>query len=332
MQTDYTQNLFWEIGKSGAANDLCYPQRSGGLPRWTNRQILVDRTILPGRRIQGPGKASEQPEFSETADSTAEPGATTESDPIAKLLGAKPEFAAGQAVAAPVRPQSDPFNPPSFIGSRAVMQPTVHKVVLGGGAENSPELLDRIRMASQEKTPIAEKPAPTPAPASGGFTQLLRTLEFEVPSAATAPKSAPAPQAQPAAKDSGFTSLLRAMGTEESSAQTEAPKIGQPPSAPVSSPAPSAGGFTEMLRAAPTNADPMMTYPLGARRPVVPPPPEKTPGSFTQLFEGLGASQASTPSEKADSSGGSAGSFTRMLSMEPQSAPPPSEKVDTSGG
>jgi hypothetical protein len=255
---------------------------------------------------------------------------------------AKTQPPTGPGTGTPINRPADPFNPPSFIGSRLVVEPTVHKVVLGGGAENSPELLDRIRMASQEKASAVEKPAPVPAPvgtAGGGFTQLLRTLEVEMPSAGTAPQSAPIPEPQPAAQDSGFTSLLRAMGTEESTnAPAEATKIPSAPG-PVSGPAPSAGGFTELLPAAP-DADPMMTYPLGARRPVVPtappPPAENKPGSFTQLFSSLSESQAppaaSPSSERVDSSGGSAGSFTQMLRLDPQSAPPPSEKADSSGG
>jgi hypothetical protein len=260
----------------------------------------------------------------------------------------EPTAGLGAGTGTPGSRPADPFNPPSFMGSRPLAEPTVHKVVLGGGAESSQELLDRMRMASQEKAsalekPALEKPAAAPAPGGtggGGFTQLLRTLEVEMPSAPTASKSAPAPEPRPAAQDSGFTSLLRTMRTEESTTPpaAEATKIGPPATVftseeptkvppapgPISGPAPSAGGFTELLRAAP-DADPMMTYPLGARRPTVPPPAENKPGSFTQLFGSLGESQAPQtappPSEKADSSGGSAGSFTRMLSFEPQATP-----------
>ncbi len=279
-------------------------------------------------------------------------------DPASEPPDAKTEPAAGQRagigtqVIEGSRP-ADPFNPPSFMGSRPLVEPTVHKVVLGGGAENSPELLDRMRMASQEKAPTAERPAATPASGQtggGGFTQLLRTLEVEMPSATAASKSAPAPESRPVAQDSGFTSLLRAMGTEEPvsspavstrisqavpGAAPEGPKSAPPPPSSVPSPAPSPGGFTELLRAAP-DADPMMTYPLGARRPTVPPPAENKPGSFTQLFSSLGESEATPaappPSEKTGPPSGSAGAFTRMLSLEPEAAPPASEKPDSSGG
>src|SRR5580658_1151645 len=79
---------------------------------------------------------------------------------------AKMQPPTGLGAGTPGNRPADPFNPPSFIGSRPVVEPTVHKVVLGGGAENSPELLDRIRMASQEKAATIEKPPATPA--SGG--------------------------------------------------------------------------------------------------------------------------------------------------------------------
>jgi len=96
-----------------------------------------------------------------------------------------------------------PLPPP-----KPLAEPVVHKVVLGTGAENSPELLDRMRLASAERASVAEPP---PAPASsgagaGGFTALLRTLEED--SAAPAPAAPPAPAPRPPAQESGFTSLL----------------------------------------------------------------------------------------------------------------------------
>jgi len=57
------------------------------------------------------------------------------------------------------------------------------------------------------------------------------------------------------------------------------------------------------------------------------PPRESKPGSFTQMFGSLGAAEAPAPipagsdMDRRDSSGASAGSFTRMLSLEPQAAP-----------
>jgi hypothetical protein len=265
--------------------------------------------------------------------------------------GATTELAAGQGAAAGTqgRRPADPFNPPSFMGSRPLAEPVVHKVVLGGGAESSPELLDRIRLASQEKASTPERPAAAPSSGGkpgGGFTELLRTLEVEMPSATAASKGAPPPEPKPAAQDSGFTSLLRTLGAQEPAAPA---KIGQaaPASAPQDlgrvapaprpspGPAQNSGGFTELLRTAP-GADPVMTYPLGSRPATAPPPAENKPGTFTQLFGTLGGSEVSPsappPGEKTDSAGASAGSFTRMLSIEPPVAPPPSERADSSGG
>src|SRR5208283_2279107 len=79
--------------------------------------------------------------------------------------GAKTELAAGQGAGTGTQGSrlADPFNPPNFMGSKPLAEPLVHKVVIGGGAaESSPELLDRIRRASQEKAPTIEKPAATP--------------------------------------------------------------------------------------------------------------------------------------------------------------------------
>jgi len=266
-------------------------------------------------------------------------------DPASEPSDAKtaPAASQGAGTGAPGNRPADPFNPPTFMGSRPLAEPVVHKVVLGGEAESSPELLDRIRMASQERAPTVEKPAAAPPSGGkpgGGFTELLRTLDVETPSATAAAKGTPPPEARPAAQDSGFTSLLRTLGAQEPAATGPAQptRVGQPvpaftPEEPrrvppasgsVSGPAPGAGGFTELLRAAP-DVDPMMTYPLGSRRATVSPPAENKPGTFTQLFGSLGGAEttpsAPPPVERADSPGGSAGSFTRMLSLEPQAAP-----------
>jgi hypothetical protein len=63
-------------------------------------------------------------------------------------------------------------------------------------------------------------------------------------------------------------------------------------------------------------------------RDAAPPPAEAKPGSFTQLFGNLSASEAaaSNPAagdlDRRDSSGTGAGTFTRMLSLEPQPVAP----------
>jgi len=225
-------------------------------------------------------------------------------------------------------------------------EPVVHKVVFGGGAaESAPDILDRMRMESAkpahspEKAPAAESggwgapAAPAPMPSeqgSAGFTQLLRAMGSDSPAPAVAAKEAPAPVARPSTQDAGFTSLLRTLGSlETASTSAEDPMRAarsasqfipeEPRKAP---PASTPGGFTELLRTVPAED----SYSSGAAKSISS-PTESQPGSFTQLFSTLGSSGASSsaPSpvarEAADSSHESGGSFTRMLSLEQQSAP-----------
>jgi len=238
-----------------------------------------------------------------------------------------------------------PIPPPT---PKPLAEPVVHKVVLGAGAESSPELLDRMRLASAERTALAEKPS---APASGGqgsggFTELLRTLESDLTSPAPPTRETPAP-ARPA-QESGFTSLLRTLNEPElAPAPAESPvkTVQLPPQfartipeEPVRAPAPAApGGFTQLLQTT-TGGDSEMSTPpsfrpvpgetpaFGGPAGTSPAPAENKPGAFTQLFSSLGGSETSAPVPAAtdraagDSSRGNAGSFTRMLSLEPQSA------------
>ena len=203
--------------------------------------------------------------------------------------------------------------PPPPPAPKPIAEPVVHKVVLEGGAgASSPELLDRMRAASAERSSTAERQAaPDPASkGSGGFTELLRTLGTESP--ASAPKQPP-PSSPPAAS-SGFTSLLQTMGP----ADTPAAPVSSPPPAALQYAPPSPGGFTELLRATPASGE--------AASPT-PPPPQNQPGSFTQLFGTMGGA-AAPPSEPRPFSppapnplSTSPGSFTQMLSLEQRSAP-----------
>lgn len=247
--------------------------------------------------------------------------------------------------AEPAQPQPAPQPPPvAAVAPKPVAEPMVHKVVLGGGAAaNQTQLLDRIRMASAERPPAAQ----SGGQGSGGFTELLRTLGNESPTPAA--KEAPRPEtprsetSRPPA-DSGFTSLLQTLGTS----QTPPAPVASPSPRPVqpvvgSTPShPSPGGFTELLRAAPmpgseiesrqvtaserTAPMPLVTNPV-ATGPKVTSPEVTSPGSITQLFGTLGNAEG-TPSTEPPAnretqvpSAGSAGSFTRMLSLEQQSAP-----------
>lgn len=212
-------------------------------------------------------------------------------------------------------------------------EPVIHKVVFGAGAESSPDLLDRMRQSSAERASTAEKApaAPPAAPGSGGFTELLRTLGSD--SAPPAPSVPPVPAPQRPAQPSGFTSLLKTLDEPAVEPSPAAPSIKTPTPAAWSIPegprqAPSAsgsGGFTELLRTTTAGeAAPVETKAFAGAAAPTPAPVENKPGAFTQLFGTLGGNEASAPPTKpsdlggADSSRGSAGSFTRMLSLEPQ--------------
>jgi hypothetical protein len=239
------------------------------------------------------------------------------------------------------KPQSAPIAKP-------FAEPVVHKVVLGGGAgaDTSPELLDRMRKAAAERAPIAEN-APATQPGgkgSGGFTELLRTLESDSPALATGASGPPAPETPRPAQDSGFTSLLRTLSTPQVEAtpaeapmKTAHPSVQSIPAEPAKAPAASgAGGFTELLRATSMEGEEprgqAMSRPAlseshvaGGAAGATPTPGENQPGTFTQLFGTFGGAGSSPPAPIDQGlpvpPPASAGSFTKMLSLEQQSAP-----------
>lgn len=216
-------------------------------------------------------------------------------------------------------------------------EPVVHRVVFGGGAaESSPELLERMRMASAERMAAPERaPAAEPsgkgaiaspdqsggAQGSAGFTQLLRTLNSDLPSTVVAAVQVPVAETRRPAQESGLTSLLQTLGPPGSSAPPEdrvkriepaVPSVAEEPSRAPS--VPGTGGFTELLQTMPDGAAGGTAAPI-----------ESKPGTFTQLFGTLGGAEASPPAPVERGTGepthGGASSFTRMLSLEQQSAP-----------
>jgi hypothetical protein len=250
-------------------------------------------------------------------------------EPPQKSAGAMPDAWANQTAEV----QAPPPVPQPVPATKILAEPVVHKVVFGGSADNASDLLERMRLESAKPAPVAmSTPAPEPsrisankpasAPAaqgSAGFTQLLRTLGNDAPAPAVAANQAPPP-----AQEGGFTSLLRAVGSPEASttSPTKAPTQAWPVAQPISEEprkVPSPGGFTELLRTMPAEGAGLSG--------VASAPVESKPGSFTQLFstlEGDGANPsapAPTASDKTDSTQASGGSFTRMLSLEQQSAP-----------
>ena len=219
--------------------------------------------------------------------------------------------------------------PPAIPGG--LTEPVVHKVVLGSEAERSPDVLDRMRAASEERKsapPVVPgwEAVPPAAASGGGFTQLLRTLESDFPAPAKpagqsvfletprpipeAPR--PTPESPRPLQDSGgFTSLLRTLGSEDSGgAASQAPATGrqpetfafredtQRPTPSVSFSAAAAPGFKETTAAKP-----------GA------------PGSFTQLFSALGDEGASKPAATPSFSSAPTPNFNE----------PPAAKANTPG-
>ena len=281
------------------------------------------------------------------------------------------EIAAPEPPAAPTLPK---IQPPVVVP--VMQEPVVHKVVLGSGTGEHPaELLDRIRMASAERSALADKPqapqvgAPGGGQGSGGFTELLRTLSGDAaaPAAKPAVVLAPPSGGQPAPM-SGFTSLLQTLNAQSpvapvqktstpapldlpviSAAPPRVPPPAPVPASPASGPtnqAPAPGGFTELLRmsdfAAPQTSASQTSAPqapgfgelakspapwAGESRAV-----ESKAGAFTQLFGTFSAADAGVPAMpgvpaapgfgQSEPDSFAPGSFTRMLSLEQQSAPP----------
>jgi len=235
--------------------------------------------------------------------------------------------------------------------AKPLAEPVVHKVVFGAES-GEPDTLERIRRTTAERASVVEKtPAAAPESASGqgsgGFTQLLRKLESESPSfdVAKAVPPPPAPEEQ-----SGFTSLLRSLSTPEKTATPAPETVKMQPAASLipeeparTSTASPSGGFTELFRAMPAagsglGSSPSQSPSLGAAPAAAgsasPAPLQSEPGAFTKLFSNFGggvSSSAAPPLERGQgaSSGGGPGTFTRMLSLDPQAAPvEPSFRAD----
>ena len=249
-------------------------------------------------------------------------------------------------VEVPEEPKELPATPAPFQvpapapGAQAFAEPVVHKVVFGGGADESPtQLIDKIRMVSAERQSFAERPAaaaPGSQPGgqgSSGFTELLRTLGSDASAVAPAARATPAPEMRPAAPVSGFTSLLQTLNAAQTptapmpipsipvkAAQPEAPPV--PAEPPRAAPASGSGGFTELLRASDLagpepvfpQAPPASPWgaPLGG---AAPPAGESKPGAFTQMFGTLGSAEASPPvnSSAPGPTENKPGAFTQMF-------------------
>jgi hypothetical protein len=265
------------------------------------------------------------------------------------------EQAAPVRVAPPPLPMPVPVPAPAPVpvvrpapATAEVVQPVVHRVVVGGDssgkASDYDELLNRLRAgagaAGERKTPVASAspvnvaPAivsPPAVPSSGGFSQLMRTLDVEpaAPVASSAVVSAAQVQeplvAVPPAEmrkievqtidlraplqDAGWDAMLHRPPVEKPPEVVEAKvvqaaevKLPEPVSPPAPTPAPAeASGFTGMLRTGShealdfgrPSAEPTKGSDVPA--PSAPAPVPSAPGSFTQMFQALDAKSETMP-------------------------------------
>ena len=218
----------------------------------------------------------------------------------------------------------------------------------------------REMTAEKEKPPLPKSTAPSVAvDASGnlGFTQLLQTLQGDSGAAPSPPVRAGGVEAQPVSSNAGFTSLLQTMNpVAPAPAASPTPSWTAPPAPPAAAAPPPAakepGEFTKLFStlerpiapppaaAAPAGSWTLPPSPPAPPAAVAPPPAAKEPGEFTKLFSSLDSphpqpsaavpsvSWTTPPASASPTTSGEstpAGSFTRMLSMEPSapSAPPP---------
>ena len=112
----------------------------------------MDKPTTPGGSNPSPW-----PEESGSEQSFGATGVFRVVETTAQSAGSPPEpWLQELRAQEPPKPQPPPAPKP-------LAEPVVHKVVLGAGAERSPELLDRMRLASAERASVAEPP-PAPAP------------------------------------------------------------------------------------------------------------------------------------------------------------------------
>ena len=244
----------------------------------------------------------------------------------------EPTTSQGVGSGAPASRPPDPFNPPSFMGSKPLAEPVVHKVVLGGGAESSPELLDRIRMASQEGQPWLRnrlRSCPPREIRGGGSRSCCgpwRSRRLADCRGEGRPRTA-----DRAAPQKCWIHIVAAhvgVGIRGVSAGAGY-KIAQPspaftPENRGGPPAPSAGGFTELLRCcAGRGSDDDL--PAGIARGNRSASSGERAGIVHELFGSLGGNErrpsAPPPGERVDSSGGAADPFTRMCQWSRQRLP-----------
>ncbi len=257
--------------------------------------------------------------------------------PAAGSAPVEPDAAAAKIVPPPPLPTPalPPVAPPKP-ATAEVVQPVVHRVVVGGNAAGKAsdydELLNRLRAGSVSNAVPERKSATppqgmagavTPVPSSEGLSQLLRTLNVEIPAPLSVPPVVPPPVEEKPAEmrkievqtidlrgplpDAGVGALLHPRLAEK--LPEVAPEVKAAPVEPAQPEAP-VGGFTARLRTG--SAEALDHVRLGAAKgsdapvmPVAPPlsaapapaPAASAPGSFTQMFQALDSKVEAAPVE-----------------------------------
>lgn len=131
------------------------------LPASHRRPDSMDKPIIPAGpnapNSQWPEESSSDQDFGATGVF----GVVKAPEPVPP-----PPLVAPTAPVCVENPAPEAAKPQPAPGLKPLAEPVVHRVVFGGGAaESSPELLNRMRMASAERASVAEK---APAPGVGG--------------------------------------------------------------------------------------------------------------------------------------------------------------------
>ena len=275
------------------------PKTAAAAPTVKPAQVDVRPPLPEPPKAPPPSPASaavdpKQGTFTEYLEALAMRGSAS-SKPAARVAGpGEAPLAAAKPAPPPPAPPPAPPQPASAVGSFTQLFGTFESGGTSAPAQapgNPPP-----RSPGFGEVPLAAA-SPTPPPsAPGSFTQLFGTFGSAEAGAPAASQNSPT---APASAPGSFTELFGTLG----SAETSAPAPGSPPGR--------LSGFGEA--------------PSGVANP---PAGESKPGAFTQLFGTFGNAEASTPAaaqierEPAYPPAGGIGSFTRMLSLEQESAAP----------
>lgn len=255
------------------------------------------------------------------------------------------EVSKGSSKSIEIRPEPEQAQKPDAanklpaMGSAALAEPVVHRVVLAHGNDApSDDLIDRIRSSAAEREPDQAK-APVigtqrGGPATGnaasgagagnvGFTQILRSMGLE--SETTQASAKPATRMTPPGSSSGdgftamissFTSLAGTTQAGSGPAADQHSGAGVAPAPEVSEPRSGVSqnqdqpGFTKQFSGAVGGSRTFRAVPeqSAAAPPVAPSPapranasapPDRQPGEFTRLFNSMGGADSGASEPQA---------------------------------